>query len=79
MGVRIWKNPPLLRSPDAYIAATSTLRFVKDKQRILVVSDAAGRDWRTLSGAGKEVYALDLAPQSHIPRLVVESIESRTL
>lgn len=77
--VRFWKDKPLLRSTDGYIAAVTTARFLEGKKRILIVGDAAGRDWRYLQELGKEIYTLDIAPQpGSFPNFYLQSIEDRT-
>lgn len=74
----LWRAKPLLRSPDEYIPAVNTARYLESKNRILVIGDAGGRDWRTLSRLGKDIYVLDIAPQENVPNLYIQSIEQRT-
>lgn len=76
--IQLWRVKPLLRSPDAYIAATNTVRYLEGKNRILIVGDAGGRDWRNLQREGKDIYQIDLSPQADFPNLYVQSIEQKT-
>lgn len=76
--VQLWRVKPLLRSPDAYIAATNTVRYLEGKNKILIIGDAGGRDWRNLQRYGKDIYQVDLSPQANSPNLYVQSIEQKT-
>jgi len=76
--MQLWQDKPILRSPDSYIPAVNTVRFLEGKKRILLVGDAGGREWKVLTSLGKEVHVVDLAPQTDIPNLIVQSIERRT-
>ena len=44
-----------------------TYKFLRDKQKILIVGDAGGRDYWFLKLMGKEVVCVDIAKQSMIP------------
>jgi O-antigen/teichoic acid export membrane protein/SAM-dependent methyltransferase len=56
-----------------YEYAQTIRRFVADKQRVLIVGDAGGRDYYFLKMAGKEVWVLDVAPQS-LPQFVLGDV-----
>lgn len=73
-----WRNKPLLRSPDSYIAAMHTANALKGCDRVLVVGDAGGRERAYLSALGKEVHVLDIAPQPEVERFLLQSIEEKT-
>ncbi len=49
-------------------------RLVGEAKRVLVVGDFWGRDYWSLRLLGKEVYALDIAPQKDIDRLILADI-----
>lgn len=76
--MRLWTEKPLLRSPDSYVAAVSAERWLRDAGRVLVVGAAGGRDWTWLERAGKDLSAVDIAPQADLAGLVRQSIEDRT-
>ena len=76
--IQLWREKPLLRSPDAYIPAVNTARYLEGKSTILIIGDAGGRDWRNLKRLGKDVYIVDIAPQVGFPNLYVQPIEQRT-
>ena len=78
ISLRLWREKPLLRSTDDYIAAANTARYLHNKSRLLIVGDAGGRDWRYLSRLGKELHLVDLAAQEGFPNLYVQSIEQKT-
>ena len=49
-------------------------RLVGEAKRVLVVGDYWGRDYWSLRLLGKEVYALDIAPQKDIDHLILADI-----
>lgn len=67
-----------LRSPDSCAPAIRTDRSVGDASRVPVVGDAFGCGRRRLARPGREIHALDIAPQPDVENLVVQSIEDRT-
>jgi ubiquinone/menaquinone biosynthesis C-methylase UbiE len=76
--MKLWKVKPLLRSPDAYIPAINTKRYLEGKKKILIVGDSGGRDWQYLNKHDKEIHVLDIAPQKDIPNCIIQTIEERT-
>jgi SAM-dependent methyltransferase len=58
----------------AFEQTQAVLRLVGEKQRVLLVGDAGGRDYFTLRMAGKKVWCMDLAPQRNIPNLVLADV-----
>jgi len=52
-------------------------RLVGDAHRVLVVGDGGARDYYSLSMLGKDVSVVDIAPQRHIPNLVIADITRR--
>src|SRR3989442_1117738 len=54
-----------------YEYASTIGRMLEGQQRILVIGDGGGRDFYWLRMHGKEVYSLDIAPQSAIDKLVI--------
>jgi len=76
--IQLWHNKPRLRSPDAYIPAINTARYLEGKNKLLIVGDAGGRDWMHLRQLDKEIYLVDIAHQENIPNLYDQSIEKPT-
>jgi len=64
-----------LRDLREMLAATVVKRFVGPARMLLVVGPSWGRDVITLNQAGKTVVSLDIAPQSHLPFLVLGNAE----
>lgn len=72
------EKDPFSRSPDEFIPSMAIHRYLENKEKILLVGDAAGRDYRALTHFGKEVFVLDIVPQPDIPRYYRQSIGERT-
>ncbi|MCK4265288.1 class I SAM-dependent methyltransferase [Candidatus Babeliales bacterium] len=66
------------QSPDAFIASMSLVRFLEDKNRILIVGDCFGRDTKLFKGLGKEVFVVDIASQEGIENFYCQSITEKT-
>ena len=61
-----------------YEAASIIHSLIKDKEDILVVGDSWGRDYYFLTERDKKVTLMDIAPQSHLPNLIVGDIAKPT-
>lgn len=68
------KDEPYSPSPDEFIPSMAIERFLADKNRILVVGDAMGRDYKLLTYMDKEVFVLDIVPQQNIPNFYQQSV-----
>jgi len=64
-----------LRDLREMLAATVVKQFVGPARLALVVGPSWGRDVITLIQAGKAVVSLDIAPQPHLPLLVLGDAE----
>lgn len=51
---------------------------MESKQRVLIVGDAGSRDYKLLTGRGKEIFVLDISPQTDIANFYLQSITERT-
>jgi SAM-dependent methyltransferase len=64
--------------PRGYEGAYFVGELVADRKRVLSVGGGYGRDYYYLSVSGKEVIVFDIAPQSHLPCLVLGDITKGT-
>ena len=64
--------------PRGYEAAYFVGKLVADRKRVLAVGGGYGRDYYYLSASGKEVTVFDIAPQAHLPALVLGDITKGT-
>jgi len=65
-------------SPDSFIPTLAIAEYLDGKEQVLIVGDAGGRDYLYLTGLGKRVFVVDIAPQVTIPNLIRQSITERT-
>jgi SAM-dependent methyltransferase len=61
-------------SLTGYEYAQAVRDFVGGARRVLVIGDGGGRDFWSLRALGKEVTAVDVAPQSVIPDVVIANV-----
>lgn len=59
-------------------ASSIVYSLIKDEKNILVVGDSWGRDYYFLTERDKKVTLMDIAPQSHLPNLIVGDITEPT-
>ncbi|MFN3929888.1 MAG: class I SAM-dependent methyltransferase, partial [Thermoflexus sp.] len=60
----------LRRDIREYEAACIIAELVGDAQKVLNIGPSWGRDFYALTEAGKWVVNMDIAPQTHLPRMV---------
>ncbi len=65
-------------SPDSFIPSLAIGEYLEGKDQVLIIGDAGGRDYLYLTGLGKKVFVVDIAPQTSIPNLIQQSITERT-
>ena len=63
-------------NPLGFEYVTAIRQFVGDADRVLVIGDGGGRDYFSLKLLGKRPVAMDIAPQSIIPDLVIADANS---
>ncbi|TET38236.1 MAG: methyltransferase domain-containing protein [Planctomycetota bacterium] len=67
-----------LLDPREYEGAYIVGELVGDKMKVLSIGGCYGRDYYYLTARGKDVICFDLAPQEHLPDLVIGDITKGT-
>ncbi|MHC4661909.1 MAG: O-antigen ligase family protein [Planctomycetota bacterium] len=67
-----------LLDPREYEGAYIVGELVGDRKKVLSIGGCYGRDYYYLTARGKEVVCFDLAPQEHLPDLVIGDITKKT-
>lgn len=73
------KDEPYGSSPDEFIPSMAIEHFLAEKDRILLVGDATGRDHKLLTYMGKQVFVVDIVPnRQNTPNYYQQSITEKT-